>query len=371
MQVPLLDLAAQYATIREELSATVLRVLESQKFILGEDVQELEKEIAAYTGAPHAIGCASGSDALYLALLAIDLPPGGKVLTTPYSFFATAGSIVRAGGVPVFADIDPGTFNIDPDSIRETLRRHPDVKAIIPVHLYGACADMPAILALARAHGIPVIEDAAQAIGAAWQDRQAGTWGEIACFSFFPSKNLGGIGDGGMLTTTSAELAGKLAALRVHGSRRKYYHEWVGVNSRLDTLQAAALRVKLKHLDVWTSGRQRNADLYRRRLAELAAPVTLPVVAAGATRHIYNQFVIRAPRRDELQAFLRENGIGTEIYYPLPLHLQQCFSYLGGQPGDFPVSEAAAADSLALPVYAELPAESLEHVCRTIRRFYA
>jgi dTDP-4-amino-4,6-dideoxygalactose transaminase len=369
-QVPLLDLQAQHKTIREEVLAEVIRVVDSQKFILGEDVKALEAAIAAYCSTPYAIGCASGSDALFLALLAAGIGPGDKVLTTPYTFFATAGAISRAGATPVFADIEAATFNLDIDRFAEALDRHPETRAVIPVHLFGGCADMDAICSLAARRGAVVIEDAAQSIGSEYKGRRAGSIGAVGCFSFFPSKNLGAHGDGGMLTTTDAALAEKLAALRVHGSRRKYYHDWVGINSRLDALQAAVLRVKLRYLDDWSAARQRNADRYRALFGELDVPVTVPQPAPYQTRHIYNQFVIRGARRDDLQKYLSQNGIGTEVYYPLPLHLQACFAYLGYSKGDFPVSERLAAESLALPVYPELTTEDIEYVARTINAFY-
>ncbi|HUI55019.1 MAG TPA: DegT/DnrJ/EryC1/StrS family aminotransferase [Bryobacteraceae bacterium] len=369
-QVPLLDLRAQHTAIREEVLAEVTRVIDSQKFILGEEVQKLEREIAAYSGAKFGIGCASGSDALFLALLGLDVGPGDEVLTTPYTFFATAGAIHRAGAAPVFVDIEAATFNMDMNLAAGVLAAHPKIKAIIPIHLFGGCADLDPLCALARDRGIAVIEDAAQSIGSEYKGRRAGSVGEVGCFSFFPSKNLGGYGDGGMLTTNDAALGEKLGALRVHGSKRKYYHDWVGINSRLDALQAAVLRAKFRHLDSWTEGRQRNASVYRKLLAELRVPVTPPVPAPYQTRHIYNQFAILCQRRDQLQAYLKENGIGTEVYYPLPLHLQVCFAGLGYKLGDFPVSERLAAESLALPIYAELSSDDIEYVCRTVKDFY-
>jgi dTDP-4-amino-4,6-dideoxygalactose transaminase len=369
-QVPLLDLRPQYETIRQQVVAELLRVADSQKFILGEDVQKLESEIAAYCDAPYAVGCGSGSDALSLALMALDIGAGDAVLTTPYTFFATAGAISRLGATPVFADVEEATFNIDPARAAERLSQRPDIRAIIPVHLFGACVDMDAIAALTAERPIPVIEDAAQSIGAEYKGRRAGSIGTIGCFSFFPSKNLGGFGDGGMLTTHDSALAGRLSALRVHGRTGKYVHQWIGINSRLDTLQAAVLRVKLRHLDNWTAGRQKNADLYRTLLAE--TPVVIPAAPAPyQTRHVYNQFVIRCPRRDALQMHLKQNGIGSEVYYPLPLHLQPCYTALGYRKGDFPVSEQLAAESLALPIHADLDVADVEYVCDQIRRFYA
>jgi dTDP-4-amino-4,6-dideoxygalactose transaminase len=370
-QIPLLDLQAQHRQIREEVLAEVIRVIDSQKFILGEDVQKLEQEIAAYSGTSYAVGCASGSDAIFLALLALGIQAGDEVLTTPYTFFATAGAIHRAGAVPVFVDIEAADFNMDMNRVEAILAARPKIKAVIPVHLFGGCADLDPLCEMTAKRGIAVIEDAAQSIGSEYKGRRAGSIGAVGCFSFFPSKNLGGYGDGGMLTTSDPALRERLAALRVHGSKRKYYHDWVGVNSRLDALQAAVLRVKFRHLDSWTAGRQANAALYRKRIAELNIPVTAPVAASYQTRHIYNQFCIVSPRRDELQAYLKENGVGTEVYYPLPLHLQVCFQELGYKAGDFPVSERLAKESLALPVHPELAAHEVEHICRMIQAFYA
>lgn len=368
-RVPLLDLKPQYERIRQEVSAELLRVAESQRFILGEDVQKFEAEISAYCGTKHAVGCASGSDALFLALLALGVRAGDRVLTTPYTFFATAGAISRLNAVPVFADVDERTFNIDPDSAADVLSRQTGIRAMIPVHLFGGCADMDRLRLLVSGREIPLVEDAAQSIGAEYKGKRAGGIGRTGCFSFFPSKNLGGFGDGGMVTTDDDVLAARLGALRVHGRTGKYLHEWIGINSRLDTLQAAVLRVKLRYLDDWTAGRQRNAALYRSLLADVPQ-VTATVPAAYQTRHVYNQFVIRCARRDELQAYLKEHGIGSEVYYPLPLHLQACYLDLGHRKGDFPVSEKLAEESLALPVHSDLPAEDVDYVCETIRRFY-
>jgi dTDP-4-amino-4,6-dideoxygalactose transaminase len=370
-RVPLLDLQLQHAHIREEVLAEITRVIDSQKFILGEDVRKLEEEVAAYSNAAFAVGCASGSDALFLALLALEIGPGDEVLTTPYTFFATAGAIVRTGATPVFVDIDPATFNIDVRQTAEVLARHPKVRALLPIHLFGACADMDPLLSLAAERGLPVIEDAAQSIGSEYKGRRAGSIGTIGCFSFFPSKNLGAYGDGGMVTTGDRALAERLGALRVHGARKKYMHDWVGINSRLDALQAAILRVKLRHLDSWTSGRQQNAALYRSILAGMQVPAHAPAPADHTTRHIYNQFVIVCPRRDELQGYLKQQGIGTEVYYPLPLHLQKCFANLNYHENDFPVSERLARESLALPVFPELEAEDIEYVCSRIQAFYS
>jgi dTDP-4-amino-4,6-dideoxygalactose transaminase len=378
--VPLLDLKAQYATIRDEIRAAVDAVLESQQCILGPTVTECETKLAKYCACPHAVTVSSGSDALLVSLMAEGIGPGDEVITTPYTFFATAGAIARTGAKPVFVDIDPATYNIDPAGIASKITKN--TKAIMPVHLYGQCADMDPILGLADRHGIPVIEDAAQAIGAEYKGRRAGSMGRYGCFSFFPSKNLGAAGDGGMVTTRDAAVAEKLRVLRVHGSKPKYYHSLIGGNFRFDALQAAIVSVKLRYLDGWTAGRQANAARYRRlfEAAGLSLPsptgrgaggeglVQLPYEVPGG-RHIYNQFVIRVPRRDELQAYLREQKIGNEVYYPVPLHVQQCFAYLGCREGDFPESEKAARETLALPIYPELSDQQAEHVVASIRQF--
>jgi dTDP-4-amino-4,6-dideoxygalactose transaminase len=327
---------------------------------MGEDVAELEKTIAAYCGAQHGIACASGSDALFLALLAAEVGPGDEVLTTPYSFFATAGAISRAGARPVFVDIDRATFNIDAALLAAEAERHPKAKAIIPVHLFGGCADMDPILETAARYGSVVIEDGAQAIGAEYKGRRAQSIGHMACLSFYPTKNLGAFGDGGMVLTNDAGLARRLAALRVHGGARPYHHDWIGINSRLDSLQAAILRVKFGRLDEWTSRRQRNAARHRELLA--GAAVEPPAEAPYQTRHIYNQFVIRAKNRDDLRRRLADRGIGTEIYYPVPLHLQPCYRDLGYREGAFPESELAARSTLALPIHPALRDEDIEYV---------
>ncbi len=370
-QVPLLDLRAQHQTIRAEVLAEIVRVIDSQKFILGEDVQKLEEEIAAYSAAKFAVGCASGSDALMLALMALDVRPGDEVLTTPYTFFATAGAISQVGAVPVFADVEESTFNLDPERVEHILRRRPKIRALIPVHLFGGCADMDAIGGMAAQRGIPVIEDAAQSIGSEYKSRRAGSMGQVGAFSFYPSKNLGGYGDGGMMTTNDATIAERLKALRIHGSTSTYLHQWIGVNSRLDTLQAAVLRVKFRHLDRWTAGRQEHAARYCRRFEELSVPVSPCVPASYQNRHVYNQFVIRGANRDGLKDFLKEHGIGTQVYYPLPLHLQPCYAQLGYKKGAFPVSEKLATDSLALPVHAELTSEDIDYIAEAIGAFYS
>jgi dTDP-4-amino-4,6-dideoxygalactose transaminase len=369
MKVPLLDLRAQHEALRDELHAAALRVIDSQQFILGPEVKALEDEISRYTGTPHAISCASGSDALLLALMALGLKTGDEVITTPYSFFATAAAIARVGARPVFVDIDPLTYNIAPSEIEAAITER--TRAIMPVHLYGQCAEMTAIMEIGDRRRIPVIEDAAQAIGAKDEGRQAGTMGAVGCFSFYPSKNLGGMGDGGMMTANDDELASRLRRLRVHGSDIKYYHAEIGINSRLDSLQAAILRVKLPHLDEWSTARQRNAERYAGLFADagLLEMIGLPAVRPGA-RHIFNQYVVRAgARRDAIVEHLKRHGVGTDIYYPVPLHLQECFRYLGYREGDFPASERAARETLALPVYPELKAEEQSYVVETIRRF--
>jgi dTDP-4-amino-4,6-dideoxygalactose transaminase len=366
-KVPLLDLRAQYQSIRAEVLSAMARVAESQQFILGEEVRQFEAEMAAYCGSRFAIGCASGSDALRLALMAYDIGPGDEVLTVPYTFFATVSAIHLCGARTVFVDVDTDTFNINVEQAARTLDRHPKIRAILPVHLFGGCADMDPILALAKARGIPVIEDAAQSIGSEYKGRRTGTLGDIGCFSFFPSKNLGAFGDAGLCTTNDAVIADRLSALRFHGSKVKYYHEQVGLNSRIDALQAAILRVKLPYLDKWTCGRQRNAELYRRQLT--GSVVVFPAPTSYQTRHIYNQFVVRTERRDALRQHLTESGVGSEIYYPLPLHLQQCFAYLGYRKGDFPVSEGLAMESLALPIYPELTPEDIGYVSTRIREY--
>lgn len=374
MNVPLLDLRAQYATIRDEIRPVVEEVIESQQFILSDKVTTLEEEIARYCGSKYAVGVASGTDALLLALMALGTKPGDVVITTPYTFFATAGSISRLGAKPVFVDIEPDTYNISSEKVSECLSRLPGttkIKAIIPVHLYGQCADMEPLLALARSREIPVVEDAAQAIGSRYKARRAGSMGEMGCFSFFPSKNLGGFGDGGMITTDRADLAEMLRILRVHGSKPKYFHKVIGCNSRLDSLQAAVLSVKLRHLDAWTAKRRENAAYYRAQFEKhgLTRFITLPA-CRKENFHIYNQFVIRCPQRDELQAFLAREEIGSEIYYPIPLHLQECYRDLGHKEGDFPESEKAARETLALPIYPELTAEQKDYVVDKIREFY-
>jgi dTDP-4-amino-4,6-dideoxygalactose transaminase len=359
--IPLLDLQAQYAPIRQEIEEAIHRVVESQRFILGPEVESLESEIANYSQCQYAVGVSSGTDALLAALMAIDLKPGDEVITTPYSFFATAGAVARLGGIPVFVDINPDTYNIEAEQIESRLSAR--TRAIIPVHLFGQMADMETIVQLGRSHNIAIIEDAAQAIGAEHHGQRAGSLGTMGCFSFFPSKNLGGFGDGGMVVTNDPTLSDRLRLLRSHGFRAKYKNELLGGNFRLDAIQAAVLRVKLRHLDDWTKGRQRNAALYRDHLkrANVQLPLELPHV-----RHIYNQFVIRSGRRDELMTRLKENEIGCEVYYPSPLHLQSCFDHLGYQSGSFLASELAATQSLAIPIYPELKPDAIKTVADVI-----
>ena len=371
MKVPLLDLKAQYETLAPDIDAAVRSVFDSQHFILGPEVKQFEQEIAAYCSSEFAIGCASGSDAILLALMAHGIGPGDEVVTTPFTFFATAGSVVRLGAKPVFADIDESTFNIDPALFESAITER--TRAVIPVHLFGQCAAMDAIREVADRRGIAVIEDAAQAIGAEYCGIRAGSLGSVSAFSFYPSKNLGGAGDGGMLTTNDEEIARKLRILRSHGAANKYYHEWVGINSRLDALQAVILRVKLRHLDSWTQARRANAARYRDYF-EQAGLVTDGLVKlpreAAENLHVYNQFVIRVDNRDALKSFLAERGVGTEIYYPLPLHLQVCFSGLGYTEGDMPESERASKESLAIPVYPEIGETGQRYVVDTIAAFF-
>lgn len=369
MKVPLLDLQAQYVPIRGELLDAVTRVCDAQRFILGPEVESFEREVAAFLRVPHAIGVSSGTDAVLVALMALGIGAGDEVVTSAYSFFATAGSIARLGARPVFVDIDPATFNIDAAAVAATIT--PRTKAILPVHLFGQCADMAPILDAAGHAGVPVVEDAAQAIGADRRGTPAGAMGAAGCFSFFPSKNLGAFGDGGLVTTTDEALAERLVMLRQHGSRTKYYHELVGANFRLDALQAAVLRAKLPHLPAWTRRRRENAQRYRALFADagLGDVVRLPVEAPDGT-HIYNQFVVRVPDRDRLRAHLAEHEIGTEVYYPVPLHLQECFRDLGYDRGSFPAAESAADETLALPIYAELTEAQQAWVVEAIRTFF-
>jgi dTDP-4-amino-4,6-dideoxygalactose transaminase len=367
INVPLLDLKAQYATIRDEVSQAVTQVLESQQFILGPQVGDCERSIAEYCRCPHAVGVSSGTDALLISLMAEGIGPGDEVITSPYTFFATAGSIARLGARPVFVDICPRTYNLDVTQIEARIT--PRTRALVPVHLYGQCADMDAILAIAARHNLVVIEDAAQAIGAEYKGRRAGSMGHYGCFSFFPSKNLGGGGDGGMVVTQDPQRAERLRVLRVHGSKPKYYHSLLGGNFRLDTIQAAIVHAKLRHLDAWTAARQANAQRYGRLLRDAGlverGVVSLPHVLPDV-RHIFNQFVIRVADRDGLRACLQAAGVGSEIYYPVPLDRQQCFAELGYAEGAFPESEKAARETLALPIYPELSDRQAEYVVACI-----
>lgn len=369
-QFDYLDLKAQFASIREEVMDAVTRVMESQHFILGPEVQKFEAEVGAYIGAQHSVSCASGSDALVLAMMAAEIGVGDEIITSPFTFIATGGSIARVGATPVFADIDPVTFNLSPAAVEAAIS--PRTRGIMPVHLFGLSADMDPLLALAKKHSLLVIEDAAQAIGAVYNGRNIGTMGDFGCFSFFPSKNLGGAGDGGLVTASDASMAEKLRMIRVHGSKKKYHHEILGTNSRLDALQAAILRVKLRHLDSWAAGRELRADRYRKlfEAQNLAEFVQTPPAPSLDSRHVYNQFTIRAKDRDALRESLRLAGIPTEIYYPLPLHLQPAFSYLHYKTGQLPVSEAASREVFSLPAYPELRADQQEIVVNAIADFY-
>lgn len=385
MKVPLLDLKPQYNSLKKELDEALIRVAESQYFILGPEVEKMEKEFCDFLGAKHAYGVSSGTDALLLALMAIGIEPGDEVILPTYSFFATAGVVARLNAVPVLAECDPVTFNIDPNDIEKRITDK--TKAIVPVHLYGQSADMEPIMKIAEQHKLYVIEDAAQAISTQYKDGSSvGTIGHIGCYSFFPSKNLGCFGDGGLVTTNDDDLAYKLKIMRVHGGDPKYYHKVIGGNFRIDALQAAVLSVKLPHLNSWSEGRRNNAKLYTKLFIEKGLAqkegminfnadnkILLPGAVYESDKlqnyHIYNQYVVRVQQRDELRAFLTENSIGTEIYYPIPFHLQECFSYLNYAKGDFPVSESCADTSLALPIYPELSNEQIEFVVQKIHEF--
>ena len=375
--IPILDLKAQYSTIKDEIQAAINRVIDSQQFILGAEVEALEIELAKYCQCKFAFGVSSGTDALLLSLMAIGVKPGDEVITTPYSFFATSGSIVRLGAIPVYVDIDPVTLNIDPEGIEQMVSAH--TKAILPVHLAGQLANMDPIMEVAKRYGLVVIEDACQAIGADYKGKRAGSLGNLGCFSFFPSKNLGGYGDSGLVTCNDAEIADKVSLLRNHGQRPKYHNHLVGGNFRMDTIQAAVLRVKLKHLENWTEARRNHAATYQRLFAEskismpmaefgLKRGIVLPI-EAGYGRHIYHLYMLRLQHRDELSSFLKNHGIGNEIYYPIPLHLQECFSDMGYKTGDFPQTERAAKETLALPIYPELTDEMLIRIADTITEF--
>ncbi len=366
--VPFISLITQHQSIAHEVTAAVGRVLAEQKFILGEEVSELETEVAKFCDARAAIGCASGTDAIILALMALGLGPEDEVITSPFTFFATASAICRAGAKPVFVDIDPVTFNLCPKAVEAAITPH--TKAILPVHLFGLCADMEPLWRVAVRHGIAIVEDACQAIGAEYRGRRAGVLGTIGCFSFFPTKNLGGAGDGGMITTDDPDLAKQMRRLRVHGDAGHYHHIEIGLNSRLDAIQATILRIKLRHLDQWTEARRRNAEVYRDLFA--TSGLTNDIVLPNEPRerkHVYNQFTIRIPngRRDGVQQRLKANQVGAMVYYPIPLHLQPCFQHLGHRVGDFPEAEAASREVLSLPIYPEMPAHHAEQVVRQIQ----
>jgi dTDP-4-amino-4,6-dideoxygalactose transaminase len=376
--VPLLDLQRQYGTVREEVRAAIERVCSSQQFILGAEVEQFEREIASLIGVPSAVGCASGTDALWLALVAVGVQPGDSVITTAFSFFASASAIVRAGARPVLVDIDPATFNLDPEKVAARLRfggSH-KIRALLPVHLYGQCADMDALRHLAEEFELVIIEDAAQAIGAKWRGRQAGSLGAAAAFSFYPTKNLSAFGDAGLATTGDAALAERMRRLRNHGSSRRYLHEEVGWNCRMGAIQAAVLRVKLKYIETWNEQRRARAAIYRQLFAETGlsgagdAPITLPRTSKDA-HHVFHQYVIRAQRRDDLRIFLAQRGIATEIYYPIPLHLQPSFAYLGYGEGDLPKAERASREVLALPMFPELTEREQSWVVEAIAEFYS
>jgi len=386
MQVPLLDLKPQYQPLEAEIQAVIAKVCASQWFILGPAVKELEASVAAYSQCRYGIGVSSGTDALLLALMALEIGHGDEVITSPFTFFATAGTIARAGARPLFCDIDPVSFNLSPATVESFIEKHCErrgnqlinrnsggrIKAIMPVHLYGQVADMLPLLDIARRYGLKVIEDAAQAIGAEDDDHnRACSYGDVGCLSFFPTKNLGAFGDAGMCVTNDAALAARMEILRVHGGKPKYYHAFIGGNFRIDELQAAVLNVKLKHLDEWSAGRQRNAAFYNGAFgrAKLGEALETPYAALGF-RHIYNQYVVRVRDRDALRKYLSAAGVGTEIYYPVPLHLQACFAYVGHKAGDFAQSERAAAETLALPIYPELTETQLQYVVDTITAFY-
>jgi dTDP-4-amino-4,6-dideoxygalactose transaminase len=388
MDIPFLDLKAQYQTIKEEIDQKIMEVIASQNFVLGTEVESLEKEVAAYSGARYAVGVSSGSDALIISLMALEVGENDAVLTTPFTFFATAGAITRVKARPVFCDIEKRAYNLDPEKLAELLETHsnkhgvPPIKAVIPVHLYGQCADMTSILSLAKKYDLSVIEDAAQAIGAEYPTpegiKRACSLGDTGTLSFFPSKNLGGFGDGGMVLTNDEDLAQKLKLLRVHGSRNKYFYDIIGGNFRLDALQAAVLRVKLRHLEEWQQKRIEKASYYDRIFREsglgkegfVQIPEVLYKDRGAANFHTYHQYVIRAQKRDSLMKFLNDKGVNTAIYYPLPLHLQKCFAYLGYKEGDLPVAEEAAREVLALPIYPELTSDQQDFIVSSISAFY-
>lgn len=369
MSVPLLDLQGQYAPLREQILEAVTRVCDSQRFILGPETDAFEREVAAAIGVTDAIGVSSGTDALLVAMMALGIGPGDEVITSTYSFFATAGCIVRLGATPVLVDIDPATYNLSPTSVRAAVTSR--TKAIVPVHLYGQCADMDELLAIAADAGVAVVEDACQSIGAQYKGRQAGAIGTVGCFSFFPSKNLGAFGDAGLVTTNDPDLAKRIRILRTHGGERRYYHSHVGGNFRIDELQSAVLRIKLPHLAAWTRARQTNAARYRQFFTSEELRDVSPPAEVGDRSHIYNQFIVRVPERDRVKVHLHQAGIGCEVYYPVPFHLQECFSGLGYRSGDFPEAELAAGSTLALPIYGELTEGQQEEVASALAKAVA
>ena len=380
MQVPLLDLRRQYAQVRAEILSALERVCDSQQFILGAEVAQFEKEVSATVGVQETVGCASGTDALWLALVAAGVQPGDSVITTPFSFFASASSVVRAGARPLFVDIDPRTLNLNPELVARRMKTTPNLRAILPVHLYGQCADMDSFRSIAAEFRLALIEDAAQAFGASWRGERAGSLGKAAAFSFYPTKNLSAAGEAGCVTTQDSQVAERMRSLRNHGSRERYFHDEMGWNSRLDGMQAAVLRVKMKHLEEWNRGRRERAAAYDARFTRAGlrasngndprSPVQF-LECLPQAHHIYHQYVVRAQRRDELRKFLAERGVGTEVYYPLPLHLQKCFAYLGYREGDLPEAERAAREVLALPIFPELTDEEQNYVVETIAEFYS
>jgi len=380
MQVPLLDLRRQYAQVRAEILSALERVCDSQQFILGAEVAQFEKEVSATVGVQETVGCASGTDALWLALVAAGVQPGDSVITTSFSFFASASSVVRAGARPLFVDIDPRTLNLNHELVARRMKTTPNLRAILPVHLYGQCADMDSFRSIAAEFRLALIEDAAQAFGASWRGERAGSLGKAAAFSFYPTKNLSAAGEAGCVTTQDSQVAERMRSLRNHGSRERYFHDEMGWNSRLDGMQAAVLRVKMKHLEEWNRGRRERAAAYDARFTRAGmrasngndprSPVQF-LECLPQAHHIYHQYVVRAQRRDELRKFLVERGVGTEIYYPLPLHLQKCFAYLGYREGDLPEAERAAREVLALPIFPELTDEEQNYVVEIIAEFYS
>lgn len=376
MKVPLLDLKVQYAKLKDEIEPVLKNIIEEQRFILGKELTDFEKNVAKYIGSKYALGVSSGTDALLISLMALNIGYGDYVATTTFSFFATAGCVARLGAIPVFVDIDEESFNIDCNSLESVLKKY-NIKAVIPVHLFGQTAEIDGIMSLKEKYGFSLIEDSAQSIGAQYKDGvSSGNFGETGCFSFFPSKNLGGFGDGGLVTTNDTALYEKLHCLRNHGSKVKYFHDYVGGNFRLDNLQAGVLDVKLKYLEEWHEGRRRNAEKYNKLFKEkgladfIKTPKALYKDSGVKNYHIYNQYVIRVKDRDGLKKHLTENGVGCEVYYPLPFHLQKCFQYLGYKEGDFPVAEKASKEVIAIPIYPELTDEQIEYVVDTIRAFY-